>query len=716
MRQNYRKIVSLFVLAVLTGLSLSAMPVFMKRQTVTQPNGVTVTILTEGDEFYHITTTTDGAAVEKCMDGYVRYLAFDGNRRITTPYAVGDKNVPASVISSARSIPYFQMQEEGRKMRARDYEYATVRAMKAQAAAQARPAAEKRNIKGAVILVEFKDVKFTLGNKDKFERMLNEDGYSDNGATGSAVNYFKDQFGDLADFHFDVYGPYTARNNMEYYGGNGYGGSDQAADELVAEACQALDSEIDFSQYDMDNDGECDFVFMFFAGFDEARGGGADCIWSHKYALYNHPLTLDGKKIFTYACTSELMGNNQSNAQFAAIGTFCHEFSHVLGLADAYDTSYNNDGYKTAEALWQETSIMDGGGYNDNSNTPPHYNAFEREMAGILEPIEAKDGKYTLEPIHKTNRVIRIESDVKDEYFMIECRKRDAWDAPLSNDGLLIYHIDKSTNDAGKSYYYNRNVTAKMRWTYNEVNSYPMHQCADLVEAPNKTSGIATGAIYFPGTRNVTECSSLTHDAFKCWSGKAVDFSIKDIKIEGDNVSFTLSSGASEGLPTVTSHEAKVVGNDVVLSWTPDQNLENQTSKVTLLKGFTEVKVIEDIKNNALILEDLEPSSEYTAKIECGVDGVYGETYEAKFTTTDKTYTFPYIALNRSQLVKGSAVSLNVLNVQADSYEVKWFINGSEITIPENALMSFDGEGEIKAVITYPDGKTEAVSMKVTLK
>lgn len=50
--------------------------------------------------------------------------------------------------------------------------------------------------------------------------------------------------------------------------------------------------------------------------------------------VYN---TGEGIYINTYACSSELNPDKECDG----IGTVCHEFSHCLGFADMYDTTYS---------------------------------------------------------------------------------------------------------------------------------------------------------------------------------------------------------------------------------------------------------------------------------------------------------------------------------------------------------------------------------------
>ena len=62
------------------------------------------------------------------------------------------------------------------------------------------------------------------------------------------------------------------------------------------------------------------------------------------------------------------------------VGTFIHEFSHVLGLPDLYSTSYTS---AFTPGAW---SVMDYGPYNNDGCTPPLYSVFERYALEWIEP------------------------------------------------------------------------------------------------------------------------------------------------------------------------------------------------------------------------------------------------------------------------------------------------------------------------------------------
>ena len=224
-----------------------------------------------------------------------------------------------------------------------------------------------------VLLVEFSDLKFTVQNpNDAFSRMLNSEGYSENGGTGSAADYFRDNSNGVFSPIFDVFGPVTLSGGFADYGGNDSDDSDKNPGGALVEACRKLDDSIDFSDYDLDGDGVIDNVFFYYAGHNEAEG---DCIWPHASAIAGDDFVFDGVSLRTYACSSELRGANGS--LMCGIGTFCHEFGHVLGLPDLYDVDYEENG--SADAVYA-FSLMCSGSYNNSGRTPPYLGALERML------------------------------------------------------------------------------------------------------------------------------------------------------------------------------------------------------------------------------------------------------------------------------------------------------------------------------------------------
>ena len=341
--------------------------------------------------------------------------------------------------------------------------------------------------RGLIILVEFPNQRFREENDLLlFSRIANEQGFSERGFKGSVSDYFHDQSNGLLQLTFDVVGPVLVSNDYEYYGKNvppdDY---DAHPDEMVVEACQQVDEEVNFADYDWDGDGYVEQVVVIYAGQGEANGGGKTTIWPHEWELtesdYGKYLQLDKVRISTYACSSEL----SSPTRIDGIGTICHEFSHCLGLPDMYDEDQRNYGM----GYWD---IMDNGCYNGNGFQPAGFTAYEKMYCGWLEPtVLSRDTLISgVEPLSEGGEAFIIYNDAHpDEFFMLENRQMTSWDKSLPGSGLLVYHVD-----------YNADA-----WFWNVVNSYTTyydiynkeytndHERCSVVQADNNKSKLPKG-------------------------------------------------------------------------------------------------------------------------------------------------------------------------------------------------------------------------------
>lgn len=327
--------------------------------------------------------------------------------------------------------------------------------------------------RGLIILIQFPDRPFTDSETAnlRYQQIANEPNFSSSeGFTGSVYDYFKAQSRGEFELSFDVVGPYTSERRAKYYGQDYQGSQDVYVADLIAEACQQADAEVNFADYDWDGDGEADQVFVLYAGQGQAAGGDENTIWPHEGKLSamgssHQPITLDGIKIDTYACSCEL-GINKT---IDGIGTICHEFAHCFGLPDMYDTqsNYGSEYRKYGMSYWD---LMDYGNYNNNSFTPAGFTAYERMFCGWLQPKElTTDTTVTdMKALTDGGEAYLIRNDGhSDEYYILENRQLTSWDAGLPGKGLLIVHVD-----------YNEN-----RWTTNNVNTY--QELCTVIRADN---------------------------------------------------------------------------------------------------------------------------------------------------------------------------------------------------------------------------------------
>lgn len=336
--------------------------------------------------------------------------------------------------------------------------------------------------KGLIILAQFPDKSFGSSHDNAFfNKLANQENYLNPPFVGSVHDYFYSQSQGQFNLTFDVVGPVTLSKQCSYYGRNvtyADGSSDDAhAGAMVAEACQAVADMVDYHDYDWDGDGCADQVFVLYAGKGEADGGGANTVWPHMFYLsasdYGKSLTIDGVVVDTYACSAELNGSGTSSG----IGTICHEFSHCLGFADLYDTTYSG-GYGMDQ--WD---LMSSGSYNGSSFCPAGYTGYEKWVAGWIEPVELKNDTVVSSQTAQSeggDTYIMYNDNNHNEFYFIDNRQLSGWDSYIPNHGLLVTHIDYSDK----------------AWDENTVNDDPDHQRYTPIHAGQRFYDIYNGAYY----------------------------------------------------------------------------------------------------------------------------------------------------------------------------------------------------------------------------
>ena len=387
-----------------------------------------------------------------------------------------------------------------------------------------------------VLLVEFSDLGFSIDSPaQQFAELLNQNGYSRYGATGSVQDYYMDNSKGQFQPIFDVYGPVVLPNDMKYYGapvkdskGNIIA-HDRAPGEALRDACKLLDNQIDFSLYDYDGDGYVDMTLFYYAGYNTAEWGPEDAIWPHQSYMGGQN-TFDGKHVSRYFCTSELKGNKGTN--MCGIGTTCHEFGHSLGLPDFYDIDYEENGECAALS---DFSTMCSGSYNNDGRTPPYFNAEERIYLGWMldsDIPELPQGEVSFGSI-KDDNAYTSPTETEGEYFLYECRDGSGWDAYIPK-GLVVYHVDKSPEHDVNG------LSAYAHWkywtSYNDINAYGEHPCFYVVPAASQSNlNYEQNNLQdwvFPGGKNLTDYTPVD------WEGLST-VRLSNISYRGGTVSLT---------------------------------------------------------------------------------------------------------------------------------------------------------------------------------
>lgn len=503
---------------------VNAVPARRGWQVYTQADGTTIEVQQMGDEFYHYMINRTGQELRENEQGLYE------------------------VVGEAPSGE-------------------TVNIRRAQG--KARRIAQETGLdpypapRGLIVLINFSDVSFESGHDNAvMDSLLTAKDCQVNNGFGSAAQYFADQSNGLYQPVFDVYGPVTLSKTRSYYGKNDSQGNDQYATDAVIEACILANeqyADLDFSNYDWNNDGYVDFVYAIYAGKGEADGGGSNTIWPHNYNIqylvgtsyskYKKSDTyLDEKYLNSYAMSQELDGTTGS---LSGIGTFCHEFGHVIGFPDYYDTDY---GKNYSQLLTpNEWDIMDGGSYNGDGHCPAGYSAWEKYFMGWLTPenLGSNGASLTLYPsgtaehnVYQINESGQLESATKEGLnYYIECREKKGWDTYLPAAGMLIWKVD-----------YNA-----YRWSNNAPNQSRYGSPRYTLVIPDGTT-IGSSA----GARNVWPYITLRKsvDSWEGVTGKP----LKDMKRSDNLVTLTYIE-AAQGLEKVETDASvkKIIRNGQVL-------------------------------------------------------------------------------------------------------------------------------------------------------
>jgi immune inhibitor A len=242
---------------------------------------------------------------------------------------------------------------------------------------------------------------------------------------------------------------------------------------LVRHAVERAAEDIDLAQYDNDgpdgipdsgdDDGSVDALIVVHAGIGaEMIGYGdqaANHIWSLQSSLDYYAPTrntiLDNTRVGAFILVPEI----------AEIGVYAHEFCHLLGLPDLYNTV-------TGESVVGTLCLMDQGawlGPFNNGSVPCHPSSVMKYMLGWIDPEKVCLGCDGGAPAqagaeigalgtHASAYILLDNPGGMDwtadgrgsgEYFLVENRQptRGDFEAYLPGSGLLIWRINEARPD-----------------------------------------------------------------------------------------------------------------------------------------------------------------------------------------------------------------------------------------------------------------------------
>ena len=624
------KRILLALVAVFVMLSGFAAPAYRKPFIVKQSDGTELTVILTGDEALHYYVTDDGKPLMKEANGDYSYATFENGVFESTKCLA--HNSAKRTLSEKELLTSIDLSA----MKADIAKASSVRSMTYKAAAQRAGSqiVPEGDVNIAVLLVQFKDTKFTYAKED-FNNILNTKDFVYENALansiGSARDYFMAQSDGKFRPNFIVTDIVTLDNNMEYYGGNDTSGDDKKATYMVKEGIQKADAAgFDFSKCDNNGDGEVEFIYCIYAGYSESYGADENTVWPHQWQLSAEAgsITLDGVKCDTYACSGELVYNesyeDRIGKTMAGIGLICHEFSHCLGLHDIYDTTYDSGNW--CMDYWD---VMDQGNYAAEGYVPVGYSAYQRDFCGWRELVEINTkGAYSMQPLTQGGVAYKVVNDAnKNEYYILENRKQEGWDKYLFGSGMLVIHVDY----------------LKSAWDNNTINTTKKHPRYTLIPADNELLPYSSNnssqfvaslkGDVWPGTSGNTELTNTSIPAAKVYTGGYMNKPITDIKYENDVISFKFMYATSIDIPLVLP-AIDVTSNSFVANWAAVEDATEYT--VELYKqsaasdgaGDKNVLLSEDFMNCTAgnLLLDYTTINGYMSSNDWDCENVYSET------------------------------------------------------------------------------------------
>jgi immune inhibitor A len=415
----------------------------------------------------------------------------------------------------------------------------------------------KGTIRAIVVLVQFSDKKMTK-TKKHYEDLFFSTGII---KTGSVREYYREVSNNIVDIVGEVVGPYTLPKKISEYahGESGLGKILPNARTMARHAVEMADKDVNFSQYDNDNDGFVDAFIVIHAGPGAEVTGNANDIWSHKSVIEGSAYSADGKKVYAYNTVPE----------DAKIGVCCHELGHLLfGFPDLYDTDYSSEGVGN----W---CLMSGGNWNGSGDTPAHPSAWckaNQEWVTVVNP--KTNGKVSLDAVETSHTVYRLAKDGASgkEYFLLENRQKTLFDSKLPGAGLLIWHIDE-------------NIANNSDENHPKVALEQADGKNDLLKGTNR----GDGGDPYPGTANNISFTKTTTPGSKTYGGVDTCISVNNISPSGPTMTMNVS---------VSCIEIKFLKEnlkDTLKEYKTDKNIKTEIKEV--LKDNKNLKDIKDSKN-----------------------------------------------------------------------------------------------------------------------
>ncbi|MHB1842052.1 MAG: S-layer homology domain-containing protein [Sulfobacillus sp.] len=245
---------------------------------------------------------------------------------------------------------------------------------------------------------------------------------------------------------------------------------------------------------------------------------------------------------------SATVANADLVSQTDPLGILAHEFGHMLGFVDTYDTNVFNLPSTATGCVTGMWDLYDQGAYNgpnQNGTQPAPIDPYQLAWAGWLAPtMITAAGNYTLAPVESSGQVYEIAFSSAPEVYLLENLQPIGYDSALPGSGLLIWRIDTQVVAPSSTYWQNDAVNAS-------GSAGPPYPGISVVPAGNQPLAQTCGSASdpFPGSNGVSTFSDATTPSASLFGNVPSHIALTSIQSSGQSVLFTLSYS---GQPTLT--------------------------------------------------------------------------------------------------------------------------------------------------------------------
>ena len=399
---------------------------------------------------------------------------------------------------------------------------------------------------------------------------------------------------------------YSAPSSPSAWGTDSDGRRDISSDgsrpsDLAESAIRSMPNDIDFSKFDLDNDGNMDRLLLLHTGRPQETSGRSSDIWSH-FQYLSEPITKGNTTIGHYTMASFQSG----------LGTIIHEMIHQMGGLDLYDV---HD--ETESDDWNgvgDFDIMSSGNWNGNGRTPSLPMAATMDLIGLDRTVEAhllgNDAHINLTPMSAGGNAVKFSISPTESVYM-EYRGDVGFDKELPGHGLLVSIVDVFEKSLDK----------------NEVNINPDSPYLRVIEADGNSAlilGVDSGAqsdLFIDGDK-IGSDGYLVYDAH----GRLVNWNVTILNITPNAVHLHLQYidlDENDVLPIRSTVEL-LENESIPLIFNVDQECIPWISLISSDGRNARINTNSIISNNTTVLLDwIQPSIDGSkgtliGKIGCG--------------------------------------------------------------------------------------------------